>query len=114
MSKSTCPESNSVVLPSRDGLVPSSRLASVFSDKQDHKAEGELPFWCALIHWPRPCLLKRGTRDSLGVCTFNKKFPENRITGRQQDYRFEGVNLSLDLFRSGIQTSMSEYDKKIN
>ena len=35
MSKSTCPESNSVVLPSRDGSVPSSRLASVFSDKQD-------------------------------------------------------------------------------
>ena len=35
MSKSTCPESNSVVPPSRDGLVPSSRLASVFSDKQD-------------------------------------------------------------------------------
>ena len=35
MSKSTCPESNSVVLPSRDGLIPSSRLASVFSDKQN-------------------------------------------------------------------------------
>ena len=35
MSKSTCPESNSVVLPSRDGIVPSTRLASVFSDKQN-------------------------------------------------------------------------------
>ena len=68
-----------------------------------------------MIHWPHPSL-EWGTRlsDSLRECVFDKKFPETRITGGQQDYRFESVNLCLDCFRSRSQSSTSEYEKKLN
>ena len=88
------PEFDSFVLPSRDGLVPSTRAASVFSNRQKIATLRVDPHSSARSSW------------SIGLIQAS--------SGGQQDYRFESVNLCLDCFRSRSQSSTSEYEKKLN